>query len=566
LILHDIKGLPNSAELLQVTRQLLCARIVQAIVVPGGLELPPEDELDDEECWTQDEINSQGMALTRLVAHCRAMVKNRCLDPNSGLVGSIDGLSPPQLLAGVGRAILPFARSLLLMLRATVAVSRKRKEFGSVAVDESSESERVLNSLIFDRDLMECEDGFFFFKAMRGPTPLALIDGSDEWLPRLNRWLVSLVGFELHQGSSGKSLLALLVGKLQGDSTETSDNLPVSLDTHESRVSSNKPPAAQPQQGGDEVMADAHPVIAGDNQADFVMVRRGGFQPIIELMGDADNDEAEMDEVDMDDAEEMMDFADTLMGGNGSTGSGQDEGIESSDENSESGSEDGGAENTMEYANVGRSPIIPYQASFLGIEQIGPGRHGALFEYAAASAVMTDLSHLSLVHRKDVPTFGLTRLPKSFVELYNIVSKVKGREENGGTDEQEDVGNTETAICLLTGTVMRSGSPRRSYNRSIRPPGACTLHARKHGSGIGIFFLVQKCTVLLMHNNKSAYSPSIYVDEHGEEDPGLRRGRPLFLNNDRYRALELLWRHQGIPREVAQIRSTSDRVIRDNWY
>ena len=67
-----------------------------------------------------------------------------------------------------------------------------------------------------------------------------------------------------------------------------------------------------------------------------------------------------------------------------------------------------------------------------------------------------------------------------------------------------------------------------------------------------------------MHNNKSAYSASLYVDDHGEEDPGLRRGRPLFLNEARYRALETLWRQQGIPREVAQIRSTSDRVIRDN--
>lgn len=92
------------------------------------------------------------------------------------------------------------------------------------------------------------------------------------------------------------------------------------------------------------------------------------------------------------------------------------------------------------------------------------------------------------------------------------------------------------------------------------------MHARKIGSGIGIFFLVQKCTVLLMHNNKSAYSASLYVDENGEEDPGIRRGRPLWLNDVRYEALEDLWRQHSIPREVAQIRSTSDRVIRDNWY
>merc|ERR1712115_157870 len=113
------------------------------------------------------------------------------------------------------------------------------------------------------------------------------------------------------------------------------------------------------------------------------------------------------------------------------------------------------------------------------------------------------------------------------------------------------------------------GGHRRPFAASqsqTRLPGTCTIHSRKMGSGIGIFFLIQKCTILLVHNNKSAYSASLYVDEHGEEDPGLRRGRPLFLNDSRHRALEQLWRQQGIPREVAQIRSTSDRVIRDNWY
>ena len=51
-----------------------------------------------------------------------------------------------------------------------------------------------------------------------------------------------------------------------------------------------------------------------------------------------------------------------------------------------------------------------------------------------------------------------------------------------------------------------------------------------------------------------------------EEDVGLRRGRPLIFSDERYQALETLWRAHGIPREVSQIRSTSDRVIRDNWY
>mmetsp|Transcript_11499 Transcript_11499/g.25659 ORF Transcript_11499/g.25659 Transcript_11499/m.25659 type:complete len:3095 (-) Transcript_11499:90-9374(-) len=565
LLLHDLHDLPNSAELVQLARMLLCARIVQAIVVPGGLYLPEEYELEDEECWTEEENQIQGMALVRFVAHCRAMVEKKMLDPNSGLIGSIDGLSAPQFLAGVGRAILPFARSLLLLLRATVAVAGKRREKGSESSGRSStESDKLLESFIFDQELMECEDGFFFLKALQGPTPAALIDASDSWIPRVNRWLVSLVGFEMHQGSSGRSLLPLLVGAKEGSVTDMAGKSPeLAMEPTSGGGTSEKPAARSPHQK-DEVMADVPP--PDEEAAQAGSERHRDMQPaMVDFMVDVETDEAEMDE-DMDEAEEMVEFPEALVGG-ASAGSGQDDAMESSDENSESGSEDGGGgENTALFANVGTSPIIPYQPPFLGLDLIGPGRHGAMFEYSAASAVMADLSHLALVHRKDVPTFGLTKLPKSFVELYNIVSNVKGREENGGSDEQEDVGNTETAICLLTGTVMRSGSPRRSYNRSMRPPGSCTLHARKHGSGIGIFFLVQKCTVLLMHNNKSAYSPSIYVDEHGEEDPGLRRGRPLFLNNNRYRALEVLWRQQLIPREVAQIRSTSDRVIRDNWY
>ena len=133
-------------------------------------------------------------------------------------------------------------------------------------------------------------------------------------------------------------------------------------------------------------------------------------------------------------------------------------------------------------------------------------------------------------------------------------------------DDNEDLGNGETAICLLTGAILRAGLPRRHSRRMNRPPGSCTLHARNVGSGSGIFFLLQKCIVLLVHNKKSAYSASLYVDENGEEDTGLARGRPLFLNDERYEGLEALWRSHGIPREVAQIRSTSDRVIRDNWY
>jgi hypothetical protein len=67
----------------------------------------------------------------------------------------------------------------------------------------------------------------------------------------------------------------------------------------------------------------------------------------------------------------------------------------------------------------------------------------------------------------DTPTFSLIRLPQSFVELYGIVSKVKGRDESTTLEEADDTSSAETAICLLTGAVMRSGSSRRAFSRAV---------------------------------------------------------------------------------------------------
>lgn len=60
----------------------------------------------------------------------------------------------------------------------------------------------------------------------------------------------------------------------------------------------------------------------------------------------------------------------------------------------------------------------------------------------------------------------LVKLPKSFVELYSMVNRVKGRESH--TEDADDDGGFETAICLLTGAVMRSGTVRRM--KTVRAP------------------------------------------------------------------------------------------------
>ena len=63
--------------------------------------------------------------------------------------------------------------------------------------------------------------------------------------------------------------------------------------------------------------------------------------------------------------------------------------------------------------------------------------------------------------------------------------------------------------------------------------GALTRHVAECGFGSGIFFLLHRCSTVLLRGPHAAYSISPYVDEHGEEDNGLKRGRPLHLSAER---------------------------------
>ncbi|KAG7357209.1 zinc-finger UBR box domain containing protein [Nitzschia inconspicua] len=581
-ILVSKERLPDYKDILNCGRILLIGRMIQTLVTPHGFDSLDDmeiDEGDEEGRWDPTELATEAEALYKLYAHCTARVKDGNFDFDGNLKeSSAAGLSSPiSLFGSVGRSVLPLARSVILMMRACyhAVESRSRKKGASF---DNSDHEwdpnfKILRFVLGGTETMTTNDGMFVLKVMGGPLPSSIINSSGEWWSLINRWLTATIGLEKHHGSNGKSILPELYSSSRSGE-KGSDDLKMSFEESgpghaemdDIAIDQSTPPATSSTAKADQSASESSAI--SNNAYDSEL----GHDATVPRRFFADNIGQESDEElvdDMDDAEEMIDPVDQVIAGFEVEDTGNGDGEESADEPSTSGSDDGESNSndvTHLFAGVGQSPIISYQPSLLAQQTIGPGKQGSMFESVAASSVMADFSHLGLIHRKDTPTFSLIRLPKSFVELYGIVNKVKGRDESTTLDEADDIGNSETAICLLTGAVMRSGSNRRTFARTQRPPGACTLHARKTGSGIGIFFLVQKCTVLLMHNNKSAYSASIYVDEHGEEDPGLRRGRPLFLNDARYRALEMLWRQQGIPREVAQIRSTSDRVIRDNWY
>jgi len=569
----------NCHTLVNAARVLLVGRIIQVLITPVGFDENCPDSLDDMD--TEFDLEKESIAITTLLHYSLAAI-NIIRKQTAGTETEIGG---GKLLASVSFAILPFARTLILLLRASMSALRRNLSLGECD-SKMDPIDSKLDNLLESDEAMFIEDGFYFLQQLGGPMPSVIAtlisEGDNSWANLINRWLNAVGSLESYHGSNGCHL------QFDADAQKWFQNV--------SPVNGNERLRLQGATVNDDVTSASEDVVALDFAGSYNLDTFGDDVSATEnVEGDDDENMDEgtsSDETDIirqvnglvrvNDSDEDMEGANTnlvldertigartelhsesLQEENGDSDEASNADMSTNSLNREQES----AINNSLYAELSLSAIIPYQPSFLG-SQMPAGYRGKAFDYNSASSIMNDLSHLGMIHSNaNSHGSGLIRLPRSFVELYGTVNQVKTSGRANSLDDSDDTGGGEAAICLVTGAIMRSGSSRRSFSRQRqRSPGSCTLHARKVGSGTGVFFLVQKCTVLLIHNKKSAYSASLYVDENGEEDTGLRRGRPLFLKQERYEALENLWRQHGIPREVAQIRSTSDRVIRENWY
>ena len=124
------------------------------------------------------------------------------------------------------------------------------------------------------------------------------------------------------------------------------------------------------------------------------------------------------------------------------------------------------------------------------------------------------------------------------------------------------------AFCMVCGLLLNAGSRsnRSNVSSASLSPGECTKHAEHCGSGVSVFFLVQNCCPLVIKGSKACYLPPIYLDSNGEVDELLRQSKPMYLSQRRLQKLEELYLHHQLARELFRIRSTSDKVIRQNWY
>lgn len=116
---------------------------------------------------------------------------------------------------------------------------------------------------------------------------------------------------------------------------------------------------------------------------------------------------------------------------------------------------------------------------------------------------------------------------------------------------------------LLTAGNKAQHHPSRLDRNSA---GECTLHARSCGAGIGVFFLVQHCQVILIRGSRGVYSPSLYLDSSGEVSENRGQNKPLFLSTKRYKKLEEMYVNHQVGKEVVRKRASAESVIRLNWF
>ena len=148
----------------------------------------------------------------------------------------------------------------------------------------------------------------------------------------------------------------------------------------------------------------------------------------------------------------------------------------------------------------------------------------------------------------------LCELPHKFTEIYSRLAN--------HTCPNTKAFPEEPAICLLCGELLCAGTPCCK----LHGRGALTRHVQKCGAGVGLFFFLHRTHTVLLRGPYAAYSISPYVDDHGDEDAGLRRGRPLHLDKDRMKQLADLWAEHNIAREVVHERIMRDRVVREAYY
>ncbi|KAF9527898.1 hypothetical protein CPB83DRAFT_907266 [Crepidotus variabilis] len=147
--------------------------------------------------------------------------------------------------------------------------------------------------------------------------------------------------------------------------------------------------------------------------------------------------------------------------------------------------------------------------------------------------------------------YKLARLPLVLDRLFN-------RQDKALLCTNCDTFPVDAAICLICGTTvcMQSGC---CVDEDYGNRGECNMHTRECGGTIGIYYCVKRCSILYINSGNGTFTPSPYLDQHGEVDLSMRRGRRQYLHQPRWEVIRKTWLSHGIPSIVARkLESTLD--------
>ncbi|XP_017759565.1 PREDICTED: E3 ubiquitin-protein ligase UBR3 isoform X2 [Eufriesea mexicana] len=122
----------------------------------------------------------------------------------------------------------------------------------------------------------------------------------------------------------------------------------------------------------------------------------------------------------------------------------------------------------------------------------------------------------------------LLSLPREYEKIFTYYH---GRQCRQGHSVPQEI-----SICLLCGAIVCLKQNRIQWNVS-----EVVQHSFDCGGGTGIYLVVTSTYIVVIRGQRVCLWGSLYLDDFQEEDRDLKRGRPLYLNQDRYQLLEQQW-------------------------
>lgn len=139
---------------------------------------------------------------------------------------------------------------------------------------------------------------------------------------------------------------------------------------------------------------------------------------------------------------------------------------------------------------------------------------------------------------------GLIKLPPQFQDLLEWLD---GRVCNICCKHPD-----KPVLCLACGDLICYKLPSRHRKRCK----GHTEHIDVCGGGVGVLLVLKMTSVIVFREKRNSRWGSPYLDEHGEEDHELHRGKPLYLSKERYESLEKLWLSHGFDHDFRVLHSS----------